>query len=278
MESYLKQLCEDVQSIARKAGQNMLDHVGIEVEKEKVNFSDLCTKVDTDNQAMIEKFMKDHYPEHVLLGEEGIAWGDDISAIDARKDKEWMWIVDPVDGTTNFVHTLPTSVVSIAVSQNEKVMVGVVYDPYRNEMFSAIRGCGAFCNGKPIHVANQDCLKHSLLAFGTNYTANIRHCMLRGMCHIADLVRGTRCLGSAALHLSYVACGRFTGWWELGLHAWDLAAGALLVEEAGGRVSSCTGVPYTIRVFDCMATNGLIHDEFIDELNKCKGNEFIDTD
>ena len=157
-------------------------------------------------------------------------------------------------------------------------MVGVVYAPYRDEMFSAIREYGAYLNDKPIHVAEQDCLQHALLAFGTNYTANIRHCMLRGMCYIADKVRGTRCLGSAALHMAYVACGRFTGWWELGLHPWDLAAGSILVEEAGGRVSSCLGEPYTLRVFDCMASNGLIHDEFVNALNECKGNVIQDTD
>ncbi|KAK8817318.1 inositol monophosphatase [Blastocystis sp. ATCC 50177/Nand II] len=264
MEDFLKQLCEDIQSIARQCGKNMTDHYGhVRVEKTKVNFQDLVTKVDTTNQNMILEYMKEKYPEHVLLGEEDVEWGKDREAVANVIDKEWVWIVDPLDGTTNYVYALPLSVVSICVAHKGIPTVGVIFDPYRNEMFTTIKGHGAFMNNEPIHVRSDPTLHESLLGYATNYVEPVRKAMMRGVGAVGEYALNIRNIGAAALNLAWVAAGRLTGYWELGLHPWDVSAGCLLVQEAGGRAGSTRGEEYDLYVLDTLATNGHIHDEML---------------
>lgn len=179
-------------------------------------------------------------------------------------------VVDPIDGTTNFVHGIPCSVVSIAIAHRGVVVVGCILDPYRNELFTAIRGQGAKKNGEPMRVSAETDLKRALFGFGTHTLKTVRETMLRGVAAVGDVSRGVRSFGSAALHLSWVACGRLTGFWELDLSSWDLAAGSLLVEEAGGRCADTRGHPYTLRTRDMFATNGApdIHEGALEALRR----------
>lgn len=256
----LARILEVAVGAARAAGAAIKDGAGrTAVEKSKASDIDLVTEVDKHCQSVIEKAIADNFPSHKVLGEESVAAGAAAStaAIDALADSEWLWIVDPLDGTTNFVHGLPLSVVSIGIAHKGVVVVGVVYEPYRDELFTAVRGRGAFLNGTTrLHVADETELKRSLWAFGLHHTQHVCRTMVRGMGAIADISRGCRTLGSAALHLAYVAAGRLTGFWELDLSSWDISAGSLLVQEAGGVVTDTRGEAYTLRTRDVFATNG----------------------
>lgn len=157
---------------------------------------------------------------------------------------------------------MPFSCVSIGVAHRGTVVVGVVFEPYRNELFTAVRGRGARLNGAALAVSADGALSRAFFSYGLNTSRAIAHAMLDGVRAITDVSRGARCLGSAALHLAYVAAGRFTGFWELGLSAWDIAAGSLLVTEAGGAVTDTRGAPYSLLTRDVLATNGApaVHD------------------
>jgi myo-inositol-1(or 4)-monophosphatase len=235
----------------------------------KQSLHDLVTEVDKGSEAMIRKLILTHFPTHVILGEEGVAPGADASvkALSEVLDAEYVWIVDPLDGTTNFVHGFPFFCVSIALAHKGQVIVGVIYDPLRDELFVAERGKGAYVRGKRTQVSEDTLLRNSLVASGlpadrtTSLPIN-----LAGIQSLTPKVRNIRIAGSAALHLAYVATGRLSGFWEIGLNAWDIAAGSLLVEESGGRVTDTLGRPYSISVRNIVATNGFIHDELCSEL------------
>jgi myo-inositol-1(or 4)-monophosphatase len=172
--------------------------------------------------------------------------------------------VDPIDGTTNFVHGFPGCSVSIALAYRGEVIVGVIYDPLHDEMFTASKNQGAFLNGNPIQVSKEDSLAISLLATGFPGDKQwAREVNLRGMAALVPICRNIRAVGSAALHLAYVACGRLSGFWEIDLNAWDLAAGSLIVQEAGGNVTDTLGSEYALDVRHIAATNGKIHNELV---------------
>jgi myo-inositol-1(or 4)-monophosphatase len=182
-------------------------------------------------------------------------------------DAEYLWIVDPVDGTTNYVHGFPFYSVSIALAYRGQVIVGVVYDPSRDELFVAERGKGAYVHGRKMSVSSEKTLSQSLIATGFPADPIVAlPANLKNMQALAPKVRNLRVAGSAALHLAYVAAGRLSGFWEHNLSAWDIAAGALLVEEAGGRMSDMENGPYRLAVRNVAATNGWIHEELIQEL------------
>jgi myo-inositol-1(or 4)-monophosphatase len=234
---------------------------------------DLVTEVDKGSEIMIRKLIQTHFPEHSFLGEEGVEPGPEASA-KALKDMgsaEFLWIVDPVDGTTNFVHGFPFFSVSIALAYKGEVIVGVVYDPIRDELFVAEKGKGAYLKGKRMQVSKESKLSDSLVATGfpTDREGALRVNM-KGLEAMVPKVRNIRVAGSAALHLAYVASGRLSGFWEIGLNAWDIAAGALLVQEAGGTITDTSGKPYALAVRDVMASNGPIHGEFADVLRKAE--------
>jgi myo-inositol-1(or 4)-monophosphatase len=213
---------------------------------------DLVTQADKRSEEAIVKRLAKHFPEHAIVAEEG-------SGHDSKS--EFRWYVDPLDGTTNFAHGYPCFSVSIALSQRGALLAGVVYNPVYDELFAAARGSGATLNGKRIFVSKVDTLATSLLC--TGFPTHKRHTNPNIHYYWDFTLRshGVRRDGSAALDLASVAAGRFDCFWEFGLNAWDTAAGILLVEEAGGRVTDFKGEAYALGGPVIFATNGLIHEE-----------------
>ncbi|WP_108722250.1 inositol monophosphatase family protein [Gorillibacterium timonense] len=257
---------------AAKAGEWIKSKLGAYTSlNQKTSPGDLVTEIDKGSEKLIKNLIMTHFPEHSFLGEEGVEPGPLASAqaLENVKDADYLWIVDPIDGTTNFVHGFPFFSVSIALAFKGEVIVGVVYDPSRDELFVAEKGKGAYLRGKPIHVSPEPVLAESLFATGfpidpvTALPTN-----MRGLTAVLPKVRNIRNGGSAALHLAYVAAGRLSGFWEINLNAWDLAAGSLLVQEAGGKVTDTAGQPYHLGVRNVAATNGHVHQEFIDVLKE----------
>lgn len=230
----------------------------------KSNAHDLVTEVDKGSETMIRNLIRTHFPHHSILGEEGVAPGAEASAqaLKEMQDDEYLWIVDPIDGTTNFVHGFPFFSVSIALAHRGEVIVGVVYDPNRDELFVAEKGKGAYVKGKPLSVSGESKLSDSLIA--TGFPADGKLALptnMKGLAAVTPKVRNIRIAGSAALHMAYVAAGRLSGFWEIGLNSWDIAAGALLIQEAGGQVTDTAGQPYTLATRHVLATNGAVHEE-----------------
>ncbi|WP_101807715.1 inositol monophosphatase family protein [Paenibacillus pasadenensis] len=255
---------------ASKAGEWIQSKLGAyQTLKEKQSPHDLVTEVDRGSEKLIRSLIMMNFPDHSFLGEEGVEPGPAASAqaLEDVRDAEYLWIVDPVDGTTNFVHGFPFFTVSIALARRGEVILGVVYDPSADELFIAEKGKGAYVHGKRMSVSGEETLRTSLLA--TGFPAEHREALPRNLAQLQRLapqVRNIRSGGSAALHLAYVAAGRLSGFWEVGLSSWDIAAGALLVQEAGGRIGDQDGTPYHLGVRDVLATNGRIHGELQAEL------------
>ncbi|MBW5445655.1 inositol monophosphatase [Cohnella sp. CFH 77786] len=235
----------------------------------KYSQHDLVTEVDKGCERLIRNLIGTHFPHHSFLGEEGVEPGPEASAkaLEEASDAEYLWIVDPIDGTTNYVHGFPFYSVSIALARRGQVIVGVIYDPSRDELFVAERGKGAYVHGRKMQVSGETALSQSLIA--TGFPADHLEALpqnLQGVQELAPKVRNLRVAGSAALHLAYVAAGRLSGFWEIGLNAWDIAAGSLLVEESGGRITDTRGEPYHLGVRNVAASNGQIHGEFVGAL------------
>jgi len=230
----------------------------------KTSEQDLVTEVDKGAESLIKNLLKTYFPDHSFLGEESVPPGAEASkqAIERLKDEEYLWIIDPIDGTTNFVHGFPFFCVSIALAHHGEVVAGVIYDPMHDEMFVGEKVKGAYLRGRQLQVSKEMRLADSLIA--TGFPPSIREGWHpQKVAGIVPKVRNLRTTGSAALHLAYVAAGRLSGFWEPGLNVWDMAAGILLVQEAGGRVSDMDGHPYSLSVRDVAATNGHIHDELL---------------
>jgi myo-inositol-1(or 4)-monophosphatase len=245
----------EVEAIAREAGALLMQHFARRVIIEYKGDVDLVTAADRASEKLITERLRARWPEHDLVGEEG-------SRSDTGAD--YRWYVDPLDGTTNFAHGYPVFCVSIAlVRSDEQLEVGVLYDPTRDEMFAAERGQGATLNGKPIHVSRTETLAESLL--GTGFPSHKRH--KNPNIHFYQQLtlrsHGVRRAGSAALDLANVACGRYDGFWEFNLNPWDTAAGALLVQEAGGIVTRFDGSRFRLDSREVLACNGLIQQELI---------------
>jgi len=261
---------------AAKVGEWIKSRVGTVKELDtKFSPQDLVTEVDKGAEQMIRKLILTHFPNHAILGEEGVEPGPEASAQALKESlqEEYLWIVDPLDGTTNYVHGYPFYAVSIALAHKGEVIVGVIYDPNKDELFVAEKGKGAYVHGKTTRVSNEETLATSLLATGfpadQNFALPIN---MAGLQHLAPKVRNIRSSGSAALHLAYVATGRISGFWEIGLNAWDLAAGVLLVKESGGTVTDTIGRPYDLSVRHVVASNGRIHDELVGSLKEAGAN------
>lgn len=218
-----------------------------------------------------------HYPDHAILGEEGVEPGAEAltAALDEAREHEYLWIVDPIDGTTNFVHGFPFYCVSIALVVKGELTVGVIYDPIRDEMFVAEKGKGAYMHGIPTKVSAETLPGNSLIAMGFPPDRVMAQPMnMAGLQQIMPQVRGIRAGGSAALHLAYVAAGRVDGYWEVGLSPWDCAAGVLLVLESGGKVTNTLGDPYDIGTRHVVASNGRIHDYLVTSLQAADATGF----
>jgi len=245
---------------ARQAGAILSDYAknGFRVEhKDALN---LVTDADTHSEQTIVDAIGRTFPDHEILAEERGQAGSKSS---------FKWIIDPLDGTTNFAHGFPAYAVSIGVEYQGRCILGVVFDPTRQELFVGELGQGATLNGKPIHVSRTPKLDGALLVTGFAY--DIRVSKQNNLNHFANFAlraQGMRRMGAAAIDLCYVACGRFDGFWELKLNPWDTAAGSLMVTESGGQMSDFKGGPFSIYGLELVASNGPIHHEMVEVLNR----------
>ena len=221
---------------------------------------DLVTEVDRACEELIVTHLKGVFPDHSFLAEEGVY--DSGSA-------PYKWIVDPLDGTTNYAHGFPWFCVSIALEHNDKVLLGVIYHCMMDELFTAVKGRGAFLNGNRIRVSTRTPLLRSLLATGFPYDrTRDNENNFENFVNFQLASRAVRRAGAAALDLAYVAAGRLDGYWECKLKPWDVAAGALLVAEAGGEVTNHAGFPFSVYDHRVLASNGAIHQEMLEILNR----------
>ena len=256
-------------AIAREAGALLLQyfHQGLKIEYK--GDADLVTAADRAAETLIRERITKQFPSHDVLGEEQ-------GLNDQRGD--YRWYVDPLDGTTNFAHGYPVFAVSMALEhqaleerssgQRGRRIAGVIYDPTRDELFTAEQGRGAHLNGKPIHVSKAAQLKECLVATGFPSHKRHKNPNIYFYHQITLRTHGVRRAGSAALDLCNVACGRFDGFWEFNLNPWDTAAGVLIVEEAGGKVSRFDGSPFELDSRETLASNGLVHDALLHEFKE----------
>ena len=244
---------------AREAGQILLDKFGRKINVLKKGNTNLVTAADLASEKFIIEKIRTFYPKHAILAEES-------GAAIANSESVWKWIIDPLDGTTNYAHGYPCFCVTIALEHAEQIVVAATFDPTREEMFAAERGQGASLNGRKIRVSETERLQEALLVTGYPYDATRRENFTRHFSKFIAKARGLRRDGSAAIDMAYVACGRFDGFWEEGLNAWDVAAGLLLIEEAGGRVSYYDDSPFSVYRPPICASNGLIHAEMLEVL------------
>lgn len=241
---------------AREAGNLLLQYSRSGFRIEHKNPVNLVTDADHAAEQCIIDHIQRHYPTHRILAEEG---GGDV-----QRPSRYHWVIDPLDGTTNFAHGFPVYAVSVGVECDGRGLIGVVYDPTREELFTAQTGAGAHLNGRPISVSSTDQLDHALLVTGFAYdirdTSNNN---LNHFCRFALKARGVRRTGSAALDLCYVASGRFDGFWEVKLSPWDMAAGCIILREAGGTVTDFSGQAHSIYQPELVASNGLIQQSML---------------
>lgn len=252
-ETALRQLLREVQNLARWTGRHIIDkrqqaQLGIEQKGPH----DYVTALDRECEAQLVEGLTELLPEAGFVCEEGSGGGPKA---------ELNWVVDPIDGTTNFIHQHPPYAISIALREESAVVLGVVYEMSRDELFSAVKGGGADLDGKPMHVSNLP-LSQALVATGFPYTDFSREDpYIDTLCSLMRASAGVRRLGSAATDLAYVAAGRYDAFYEYGLHPWDVAAGSLLVTEAGGRVTDFKGGGNYIDGAEIVATSAATDSE-----------------
>jgi len=247
-------------SAAKAAGRILMEGMTHELAITYKGELDLVTQIDTLSEKTIVAHIQSHFQDHQILAEEGN---------NQTSDSPYRWIIDPLDGTTNYAHRFPCFCVSIAVEYQKTIEIGVIYDPIRKELFVAEKGKGATLNQQPLSVSSRPILKEALLVTGFAY--NLRDNPNNNLNHFSRLLmraQGIRRMGSAALDLCYVAAGRLDGFWELNLKPWDTAAGSLILTEAGGQVTDFSGKTFLIDKPEILATNGKIHQEMVDVLTQ----------
>jgi myo-inositol-1(or 4)-monophosphatase len=246
-------------AIAREAGALLMNYFDRQVKVEYKGEADLVTVADRQSEALIRERIRAQFPGHDILGEEGGL---------ADSGSEYRWYVDPLDGTTNFAHGYPVFCVSLGLEHHRQMVAGLCYDPTRNELFAAERGKGAYLNDRRIQVSTVAKLAEALVA--TGFPSHKRHQNPNIFFYHQITLRthGVRRPGSAALDLCSVACGRFDGFWEFNLNPWDTAAGVLMVEEAGGRVTDFRGGPFQLNSRETLASNALIHQALLGEFEQ----------
>jgi len=256
-------LATAIQAVIKAGAMQLagIDHLQIE----KKGAIDLVTQIDREVEQMFRALIADRFPSHVVLAEEFEVRGD------RQNEAEYCWVFDPVDGTTNYAHGLPIFCCACSLERNGQPIVAAIYDPSRRELFTAERGRGAWLNGAPMRVSSASALIDSLLCTGFAYDVHKEGDYVLGL--FGDFIRVSRAvrrLGSAAIDLAYVAAGRLDGFWEVRLNPWDISAGALLIEEAGGQVSLLNGEAFSSRRGEILASNGAIHSQMLDVIRSRK--------
>lgn len=255
-----EKILEIAQEAALTAGNYLKENFDRKPAIEYKSAIELVTERDRESQQIIYQIIKKHFPNHSILGEEDL---------DEVEEKDLVWMIDPIDGTTNFAHSLPIFSVSIAFLVEGKTQVGVVNAPILQEMFYTVRGGGAFLNKKQMHVSQEKDLGKSLICTGFPY--DIRESEINNLNYFNKFVLqalAVRRLGSAAIDLCYTAAGRLDGFWELKLKPWDTAAAFLMVEEAGGKVTDFSNNPFDPLMKECLASNSLIHAQMLEIINR----------
>jgi myo-inositol-1(or 4)-monophosphatase len=244
-----------------RAGELQMTHFGGDLRVDKKGAIDLVTEIDIAIERDFRKRIAERFPDHAVLGEEFEASGE------REQVPRYCWVFDPVDGTTNYAHGLPIFCSSLALEIDGEAVAGAIYDPNRRELFTAERGRGAWLNGAPMKVSSSATLIDALLVTGFPYSVQEEAAELVGLFgEFLGKARAVRRLGSAAIDLCYVAAGRLDGFWEQKLNPWDMSAGALIVQEAGGTVTSSSGEPFTSRSASVLATNGRIHQAMLETI------------
>jgi len=251
MPSYLETSVE----IAREAGALLSKYFERRVTFELKGEHDLVTEADRASEQLVIERLSAHFPSHSIVAEEG---GGHTGS------SEYCWYVDPLDGTTNFAHGFPMYNITMALEQSGELIAGVIFDPEHNEMFTAERGSGAYLNNRRIRVSKVNRLENTLVATGFPSKKRHENVNIHFYYQLAMLTHGVRRAGSAALDLAYVASGRLDGFWEFGLNSWDMAAGILLIAEAGGKCSDMKGGSVSLRGPHLLADNGLVHQQIVD--------------
>mmetsp|Transcript_12182 Transcript_12182/g.45202 ORF Transcript_12182/g.45202 Transcript_12182/m.45202 type:complete len:314 (-) Transcript_12182:43-984(-) len=253
---------------ARSAGQLMRENMGAEVKEQKLNFRDVVTETDLKCEKVIREAFQSDFPSFCMLGEESVEPGSKMSMAALKEalkkaDEEsdgWLVIADPVDGTANFAMGMPLCVVSIGILHRGEGVVGCIYNPASDEMFTAVKGGGAYLNGEPIRVRDDGDVRNAIINCGYPARSDAQAQIVKGMSVLAQEVRGLRMLSSAALVLTWIACGRLSGYFSFDLNSWDIAAGEVILREAGGQITNLDKTPYTAESRNILASNGLIHD------------------
>ncbi len=249
-------ILEKAVEIAREAGALVANYYERRVPFELKAEFDLVTEADRASEKLIVERLSSRFPAHGIVAEEGGGH---------ESPSEYTWFVDPLDGTTNFAHSFPIFNVTLALARGEEIVAGVVFDPIKNELFTAERGAGAYLNNRRIHVSNAKRVGDSLSSTGFPSRKRHHNANIYFYYQLAMASHGVRRTGSAAIDIAYVACGRLDFFWEFGLKPWDLAAGTLLVQEAGGRTSDMHGAAHSVTKSDSfLADNGALHGEALE--------------
>jgi myo-inositol-1(or 4)-monophosphatase len=262
----LKYLCAEIEKAARETSLFILkESKGFDINRtEKKGLNDFVSYVDKGSEKMLVEKLGLLLPEAGFLAEEGTS---------KKIGSRYCWVIDPLDGTTNFLHGFHPYAISIGLKEYDEVIAGVVYEVSGNESFTAWKGGGAWLNGSRIHVSEAMKLADSLVATGFPYNDfKLLDAYMKCLTHFCKYTHGIRRLGSAAIDLSYVACGRFEAFYEYGLHEWDIAAGMLLVREAGGRVSDFSGNEKNLNGDEFLAANSMVFDEILEIVTKFMKN------
>lgn len=255
---------ESAISLAKVGGRALKRHWGkLKQIESKGTSIDLVTDADRASEKSMIRYLKKNHPSHAILSEE--------SGLSDSFNAEYLWVIDPLDGTTNFTHQYPVVSVSVALLYKGTPIVGVVLNPIIKELFHAARGHGSYFNKSRIQVSKTTTLESSLLASGFPYDRQTtKDNNYSEFCFLTHVSQGVRRAGSAAIDLAYVAAGRFDGYWEKGIKPWDIAAGVLLVEEAGGRVTDYSQDPFQLESGRIIASNGLIHAQLSDKIDQAR--------
>lgn len=243
---------------AHRAGRVIAERFPAQRSVTVKGYRDIVTEVDTAAESIVIELIGERFPDHAILSEE--AGGAEIGA-------GITWVIDPLDGTTNYAHRIPIFCVSVGVLEDGEPLIGVIYDPLRDQTFAGERSKGATLNGAPLHASQASPLSQTGLALDWGHSDEVRAQTLKLLSKVALRCGTVRALGSAALALAYVAAGWLDGYFNLALKPWDTAAGTLLIAEAEGRCTTLDGTPYRVGTPGCLATNGLIHDEMLSILH-----------